>query len=47
MTGNPGNVDWALIHQLRQGAFICLSELGRRVGLGSSATTERVRHVAG
>ncbi|MET9505493.1 Lrp/AsnC family transcriptional regulator [Streptomyces sp. NPDC006622] len=45
MTGNLDDIDWAIIDELQQDARISLSELGRRVGLGSSATTERVRHL--
>lgn len=43
MTVNLDDVDWAIIGQLQQEARISLSELGRRVNLSSSATTERVR----
>jgi len=39
------DVDWAIIDQLRAEARISMSELGRRVKLSSSATTERVRHL--
>jgi Lrp/AsnC family leucine-responsive transcriptional regulator len=39
------DVDWAIIDQLQQDARITLSELGRRVSLSSSATTERVRQL--
>jgi Lrp/AsnC family leucine-responsive transcriptional regulator len=39
------DTDWAIIGQLQQEARISLSELGRRVNLGASATTERVRHL--
>ncbi|MER0443932.1 Lrp/AsnC family transcriptional regulator [Streptomyces sp. NPDC006711] len=45
MTVKLDNVDWAIIDQLQQEARISLSELGRRVGLSSSATTERVRQL--
>jgi Lrp/AsnC family leucine-responsive transcriptional regulator len=41
------DVDWAIIGQLQQEARISLSELGRRVKLGPSATTERVRRLEG
>ncbi|MEV5508248.1 Lrp/AsnC family transcriptional regulator [Streptomyces orinoci] len=37
------DTDWAIIAQLQQEARISLSELGRRVSLSASATTERVR----
>ncbi|MDF3143011.1 MULTISPECIES: Lrp/AsnC family transcriptional regulator [unclassified Streptomyces] len=43
MAVNLDDVDWAIIGQLQQDARISLSELGRRVNLSSSATTERVR----
>jgi len=45
MTVNLDDVDWAIIGQLQQEARISLSELGRRVNLSSSATTERVRNL--
>jgi Lrp/AsnC family leucine-responsive transcriptional regulator len=45
MAVNLDDVDWAIIGQLQQDARISLSELGRRVGLSSSATTERVRQL--
>ncbi|KPI34101.1 MULTISPECIES: Lrp/AsnC family transcriptional regulator [unclassified Streptomyces] len=45
MTGNLDDIDWAIIDQLQQEARISLSELGRRVSLSSSATTERVRNL--
>jgi Lrp/AsnC family transcriptional regulator, leucine-responsive regulatory protein len=45
MAVNLDDVDWAIIGQVQQDARISLSELGRRVGLSSSATTERVRQL--
>ncbi|MFJ9691192.1 Lrp/AsnC family transcriptional regulator [Kitasatospora sp. NPDC101183] len=39
------DTDWAILDQLQQEARISLSELGRRVNLSPSATTERVRHL--
>ena len=39
------DVDWVIVGQLQQEARISLSELGRRVKLSPSATTERVRHL--
>jgi Lrp/AsnC family transcriptional regulator, leucine-responsive regulatory protein len=39
------DIDWAIIGQLQQDARISLSELGRRVKLSPSATTERVRQL--
>jgi Lrp/AsnC family leucine-responsive transcriptional regulator len=45
MAVNLDDVDWAIIDQLQREARISLSELGRRVSLSPSATTERVRHL--
>jgi Lrp/AsnC family transcriptional regulator, leucine-responsive regulatory protein len=45
MAVNLDDVDWAIIGQLQEEARISLSELGRRVKLSSSATTERVRNL--
>ena len=45
MSANLDDVDWAIIDQLQQEARISLSELGRRVNLSPSATTERVRQL--
>ncbi|MFE6057493.1 Lrp/AsnC family transcriptional regulator [Streptomyces sp. NPDC056431] len=45
MAVNLDELDWAIIEQLQQEARISLSELGRRVNLSSSATTERVRNL--
>ncbi|MFI9365314.1 Lrp/AsnC family transcriptional regulator [Kitasatospora sp. NPDC053057] len=45
MTANLDETDWAIIDQLQQEARISLSELGRRVNLSPSATTERVRNL--
>ena len=45
MAGNLDHVDWAIIEQLQGEARISLSELGRRVNLSPSATTERVRNL--
>ncbi|MGR6919593.1 Lrp/AsnC family transcriptional regulator [[Actinomadura] parvosata] len=45
MAVNLDETDWAIIEQLQQDARISLSELGRRVSLSASATTERVRHL--
>jgi len=42
---NLDDIDWAIIGQLQQDARISLSELGRRVKLSPSATTERVRQL--
>ncbi|MET7275442.1 Lrp/AsnC family transcriptional regulator [Streptomyces flaveolus] len=45
MAGNLDHVDWAILEQLQREARISLSELGRRVNLSPSATTERVRNL--
>ncbi|MFE5944522.1 Lrp/AsnC family transcriptional regulator [Streptomyces sp. NPDC056480] len=45
MAVNLDELDWAIIEQLQQEARISLSELGRRVNLSPSATTERVRNL--
>ncbi|CAL9424180.1 MULTISPECIES: Lrp/AsnC family transcriptional regulator [Streptomyces] len=45
MAGNLDHVDWAIIEQLQREARISFSELGRRVNLSPSATTERVRNL--
>lgn len=45
MAVNLDDLDWAIIEQLQQEARISLSELGRRVSLSPSATTERVRNL--
>lgn len=45
MTVDLDEVDWAILDQLQQEARISLSELGRRVSLSPSATTERVRQL--
>jgi Lrp/AsnC family leucine-responsive transcriptional regulator len=39
------DIDWAVVGQLQQEARLSLSELGRRVKLSPSATTERVRRL--
>ena len=39
------DIDWAIIDQLQQEARLSLAELGRRVKLSPSATTERVRRL--
>jgi Lrp/AsnC family leucine-responsive transcriptional regulator len=45
MAVNLDDTDWAIIGQLQQEARTSLSELGRRVNLSPSATTERVRRL--
>ena len=45
MAVNLDDIDWAIIGQLQHEARTSLSELGRRVKLSPSATTERVRRL--
>ncbi|MDH2415239.1 Lrp/AsnC family transcriptional regulator [Nocardioides sp. CER19] len=45
MTANLDGVDWAIIAELQTDARISVSELARRVNLGSSATAERLRRL--
>lgn len=45
MSANLDDTDWAIVSQLQREARISLSELGRRVKLSPSATTERVRNL--
>ncbi|MEV0839442.1 Lrp/AsnC family transcriptional regulator [Actinocatenispora sera] len=45
MAANLDDTDWAIIEQLQREGRLSLSELGRRVKLSSSATTERVRNL--
>ncbi|WP_329172332.1 Lrp/AsnC family transcriptional regulator [Streptomyces sp. NBC_01477] len=45
MTANLDDVDWVIIEQFQREARISVSELGRRVKLSASATTERVRRL--
>ncbi|MFD0689013.1 Lrp/AsnC family transcriptional regulator [Actinomadura fibrosa] len=45
MTVDLDDVDWAILDQLQGEARLSLSELGRRVSLSASATTERVRQL--
>lgn len=45
MAVNLDETDWAIIGQLQRDARVSLSELGRRVSLSASATTERVRNL--
>ncbi|MFI9010115.1 Lrp/AsnC family transcriptional regulator [Actinosynnema sp. NPDC053489] len=45
MTGNLDPTDWAILGELQRDGRIALSELGRRVNLSASATTERVRRL--
>jgi Lrp/AsnC family transcriptional regulator, leucine-responsive regulatory protein len=44
----PANLDptdWAILAELQRDGRVALSELGRRVNLSASATTERVRRL--
>ncbi|MFI5734209.1 Lrp/AsnC family transcriptional regulator [Kribbella sp. NPDC051587] len=45
MTETLDVIDWALLAELQADARLSLSELGRRVNLSASATTERVRRL--
>ncbi|MFB6726093.1 Lrp/AsnC family transcriptional regulator [Kribbella sp. NPDC056345] len=45
MTETLDSTDWALLTELQTDARLTLSELGRRVNLSASATTERVRRL--
>ncbi|ONI83552.1 AsnC family transcriptional regulator [Saccharothrix sp. ALI-22-I] len=45
MTGNLDPTDWAILGELQRDGRIALTELGRRVNLSASATTERVRRL--
>jgi Lrp/AsnC family leucine-responsive transcriptional regulator len=45
MTETLDSTDWAIVGELQEDARISLTELGRRVSLSASATTERVRRL--
>ena len=45
MTETLDSTDWAILNELQEDARISLTELGRRVSLSASATTERVRRL--
>lgn len=45
MTETLDSTDWAVVGELQEDARISLTELGRRVSLSASATTERVRRL--
>src|SRR3954454_14676625 len=45
MTESLDPTDWAILEELQNDARLSLTELGRRVNLSSSATTERVRRL--
>jgi len=41
----PDEIDMRILHELERDARISFSEIGRRVGLSSTAVTERVRRL--
>ncbi|MEU9024189.1 Lrp/AsnC family transcriptional regulator [Actinomadura sp. NPDC048394] len=45
MTENLDETDWAILTELQRDGRIPLTELGKRVSLSASATTERVRRM--
>jgi len=45
MTETLDQTDWAILAELQNDARMSLTELGRRVNLSASATTERVRRL--
>lgn len=45
MAENLDATDWAILDELQRDGRIPFTELARRVGLGASATTERVRRL--
>lgn len=45
MTMTLDATDWAILAELQQDGRIALTELGRRVSLSASATTERVKRL--
>ncbi|MER6815496.1 Lrp/AsnC family transcriptional regulator [Spirillospora sp. NPDC000708] len=45
MTENLDATDWAILAELQRDGRIPLTELGKRVSLSASATTERVRRL--
>jgi len=45
VTETLDSTDWAILSELQEDARISLTELGRRVSLSASATTERVRRL--
>ncbi|MEU8222387.1 Lrp/AsnC family transcriptional regulator [Kribbella sp. NPDC048915] len=45
MTESLDPTDWAILNELQNDARLSLTELGRRVNLSASATTERVRRL--
>ncbi|SFR27914.1 Lrp/AsnC family transcriptional regulator, leucine-responsive regulatory protein [Lentzea waywayandensis] len=47
MTETLDETDWAILAELQQDGRVPLTELGRRVSLSASATTERVKRLEG
>ncbi|MBB4908357.1 Lrp/AsnC family transcriptional regulator [Actinophytocola algeriensis] len=45
MTESLDTTDWAILAELQQDGRVALTELGRRVNLSASATTERVKRL--
>ncbi|MGB3443337.1 MAG: Lrp/AsnC family transcriptional regulator [Actinophytocola sp.] len=45
MTETLDATDWAILAELQQDGRVALAELGRRVNLSASATTERVKRM--
>ena len=45
MTESLDPTDWAILNELQEDARLSLTQLGRRVNLSASATTERVRRL--
>ena len=45
MTETLDPIDWTILNELQDDARMSLTELGRRVNLSASATTERVRRL--
>lgn len=45
MTESLDSTDWAILSEVQRDGRIALTELGRRVNLSASATTERVRRL--
>jgi Lrp/AsnC family transcriptional regulator, leucine-responsive regulatory protein len=45
MTESLDSTDWAIVTELQRDGRVALTELGRRVNLSASATTERVKRL--
>ncbi|TDW86727.1 MULTISPECIES: Lrp/AsnC family transcriptional regulator [Kribbella] len=45
MTESLDPTDWAILNELQEDARLSLTQLGKRVNLSASATTERVRRL--